>query len=158
MVDTTGHVLGKAKYKYDSLGKLLQAGELLFKYYENGLLRSVEDRNEIDIYMYDSASRPILIYFSLKPGLSACGNRTTEWKAEYNNRGQLTIEYLFTAEESTLTKYHEYSNDGLIIKTTAKDEFFSKTITKYFYEKGTLKFIKAYDDSGKLVNAEQYVY
>lgn len=158
MIDVTGYVLGKAKYKYDSLGKLLQVGELLFKYYENDLLKSAEGRSEIEIYMYDSSNRLVHIYFRLKPGIVACGNRTTEWKGEYNNKGKLTTEYLFTAAEGTLTKYHEYSNDGLIIKTTAKDELFSKTITKFFYEKGKLKFIKTYDDSGKLVNTEQCVY
>jgi hypothetical protein len=156
MIDVNGSVLGKAKYKYDSLGKLLQVGEMLFKYDENGFLKSVEDGSEIEVYKYDSSNRLVHIYFDLKPGLVACGNRTTEWKGEYNNKGQLVVEYLFGFPE--ITEYHEYSKDGLLIKTTAKDDLFSRTITKYFYEKRKLKSINTYDITGKVLDMEQYFY
>jgi hypothetical protein len=156
MIDEDGYVLGKAKYKYDSLGKLLQVGELLLKYYGNGLLKSVEDRSEIEIYMYDSGTKLVHVYFDLKPGFLACGNRTTEWKGEYNSKGQLVFEYLFGFPE--ITKYHKYSKDGLLINTSAKDDLFSKTMTKYFYEKGKLTSTKTYDSAGVVIDTEQYIY
>ena len=155
-ISMVGHVLGRAKYKYDSLGKLLQVGELLFKYYDCGLLKSVEDRSEIEIYQYDSAGRLIHMYFYLKPGVVGCGNRTTEWKGEYNDKGQLVIEHLFGFPE--FTKYHEYSKVGLLIKTTTKDDLFANTMTKYFYEKGKLRSAKTYDITGKILDTQQYFY
>jgi hypothetical protein len=164
VLDSNKFVLSKAKYKYNAEGKLLQVGELVFKYYDNGSLKSIEDNSEIEIYKYDSNGKLTHIYYDLKPGGGGCGNRTTEWKGEYNSKGQLFIEHLFGFPE--FTEYHEYSKDGLLIKTTTKDDLFTNTVTKYFYENGKLVSAKTYDVrltrtnriTYVLIDTERYTY
>ena len=156
ILDTNGRTIGKAKYKYNEHELLLQAGELLFKYYPNGLLRSVENASEIERYQYDTSHHLVDINFDLKPGVIACGNRTTEWIGKYNAAGQL-IEVQTLGFPYDFTEYLKYASDGQLIQTKTTGGFEELT-TKYFYTNGLLNATKTYNRKGRMVGAQQFIY
>jgi YD repeat-containing protein len=140
ILDEKGRTIGRAKYKYGERGSLLQAGELLFKYFPNGQLRSIENAQEIERYEYDTSHRLVHINFNWKPGVVGCGNRTTAWKGKYNSAGQLITEQIVGFPDN-LTKHHQYTKDGRLIQTKTTGGFEDLT-TKYFYTNGLLAATK----------------
>lgn len=156
ILDEKDRIIGKAKYKYDGQGKLLQVGELLFKYFPDGQLRSIENAQEIERYQYDTSHRLVHINFDWKLGVVGCGNRTTKWKGEYNSAGQLITEQTFGFPDN-LTKHHQYAKDGCMAHTKTKGGFEDWT-TKYFYTNGLLTATKTYNQKGTLISMKQYIY
>lgn len=156
ILDERGRTIGRSKYKYDEQGRLLQVGELLFKYFPTGRLRSIENAQEIERYEYDTNYRLVHINFDWKPDVVGCGNRTTEWKGKYNAAGQLITEQTFGFPDN-LIKHHQYAKDGRLTQTKIVGGFEDLT-TKYFYTNGLLTTTKTYNKKGTLVSTEQYIY
>lgn len=156
ILDANIRPIGKAKYKYDEQGRLLQAGELLFKYYANGLVQSVENAIEIERYQYDTSHRLVDINFDWKPGVIGCGNRTTEWIGKYNAAGQL-IEVQTLGFPYDFTEYLKYASDGQLLQTKTTGGFEELT-TKYFYTNGLLNATKTYNRKGRMVGTQQFIY
>jgi len=153
---TYDNIFGIAKYKYDITGKLLQAGEYIFKYYPDGLLKSVEDERQIERYQYDSSGNLTQIKFDIKPGRLVCGNRTEEWKGNYNKNKQLIKEEEIGIEGSV--RYFQYDIAGHVIKSINQYEGSDEdSTTEYIYTNGLLTE-KITSSNGKVINSKKYLY
>ncbi len=158
VLDTNNMVIGTAKYKYNKQGKLLRVGVYILKYYPNGKLKSIEDTGEIESYEYDSNGNLNHINFDWQPGVVGCGNGTTEWKGEYNDRKQLIKEQIFGFPDGT-TKYFEYTSNGQISKTNNISSMGNKkTTTEFIYTDGLLTQTKTFDHTGKLQYVVKWKY
>jgi hypothetical protein len=152
------NIIGTAKYKYGAQGELLQAGNYILKYYPTGQLKSIEDSLEIEIYEYDGNGNLNRIAFDIKPGVVGCGNRTTEWRGEYNDRMQLIKEQTFGFPDGT-TKYFEYTSNGQIAKTRNISSMGNeKTTTEFIYMDGLLTQTKTFDKADKLKYETKWTY
>lgn len=158
IIDNNDNILGSAKYKYDTDGKLLQAGGYILKYHHNGQLKSVEDAQEIERYEYDEDGNLSHINFDIQPDVLGCGNRTSEWKGEYNDNKQLIRDQTFGFPDG-VTRYFEYANNGQISKTKNISSMTNDTTsTEFIYSKGLLTQTKTFNQKGILKFTKKYKY
>ncbi|MDJ1503095.1 hypothetical protein [Xanthocytophaga agilis] len=157
LIDSTDNMLGEIKYTYDKQGKLRKIGDYKLEYYANGLVKSIEDKSEIEKYKYDENGNLVHINFNLLPGTVACGNRITEWKGEYNNQNQLIKEYRIGFPDHITNDIH-YSETGTIVYMNTTSNFDNHTHVDYRYREGILTERKTSDKKGKLLFIERYTY
>ncbi len=157
MIDTGDTIIATAGYKYDSSGRLLQAGDYVLKYNYNGLIKSVENRTDIERYTYDYRGNLVHIKYDLQPRVITCGNRAIEWNGEYDNKGHLIKEEFIDPDRWFI--YYKYSRAGLPIKSktvTGRDD---RDITTYYiYTNGLLTETRNFDTKGKLAYTESFEY
>lgn len=133
------------KYLYDKNEKLVKCGQYSIIYYNNGFKKSVENAAEIEKYEYDTNGNLCHVNFDIKPGISYCGNRTSEWFGKYDANHRL-IKSLGIGFPSSSIKTYYYSKEGDLIKTSSKAEFRKdSTVTDFIYEENTVIIKKIHE-------------
>lgn len=142
--------IGKFEYyfsrKLDSESSIIESMD--FGYYENGHLRSVEQKNEhteIDLTFWDNANIKQLYNTNLKSGISNL--------IKFHENGRVKVSG-FSRDNSNIGKIYEYFESGKIkqivkFPNESKDPFDLEEISEY-YENGNLKY--------KLCYVEKKVY
>ena len=122
------------KYNYDDQNRLIECGSLTIKYFPNGFKKSVESSGEIETYEYDEVGNICHINFDNKPGVSYCGNRTSEWFGEYDKTHRLIRDLKIGFPNSPIETY-QYSEQGDLIKSIHYENIRNETsITDYIYK------------------------
>ncbi len=156
-IDTNGKELEKAYYLYGAKNKLRKVGIYQLTYYPDGKLKSVADDSQIEKYKYDSRDNLIHIRFDFLPGVIGCGNRTYEWKGEYNALNQLIREEVREFPTSRITHY-TYNELGQIKEAIHFSDYSKQKTGVSIYENGLLIRTTSLAESGQTERVVNYMY